>query len=156
MRSSDIVWTTWTATGAVRTTDSVLYCVSTLRVSQPVAAVERMSATAIADGSVQEEHGLDEGYLAWAVNDMGVIVHHPLRVGSMPGREERGVFCQQDIPAESIVVSVPWEVSPVRHITCACIAMWGNTAIRASHRHMLPQVFECIFEIENPSIADRR
>lgn len=51
-----------------------------------------------------------EGYLDWAQEELGVVVHHPLRVSSTPGKEERGVFCEENIPAETIVVSVPWEV----------------------------------------------
>ncbi|CAM9615510.1 unnamed protein product [Pylaiella littoralis] len=62
-------------------------------------AVDR-SATAVS---------LDEGYLAWAEEELGVVIHHKLRVSSTPGREERGVFCEDDIPADTIVVSVPWE-----------------------------------------------
>lgn len=54
-----------------------------------------------------------EGYLEWAQEKLGVVVHHPLRVLSTPGKAERGVFCDQDIPAETIVVSVPWEVSAI-------------------------------------------
>ncbi|CAM9830555.1 unnamed protein product, partial [Hapterophycus canaliculatus] len=50
-----------------------------------------------------------EGYLDWAQEELGVIVHQPLRVSSTPGKEERGVFCEENIPAESIIVSVPWE-----------------------------------------------
>ncbi|CAM9227113.1 unnamed protein product [Ectocarpus sp. 13 AM-2016] len=50
-----------------------------------------------------------EGYLEWAQEELGVVVHHPLRVSSTPGKEERGVFCEENIPAETIVVSVPWE-----------------------------------------------
>lgn len=64
-------------------------------------AVDR-SATAVS---------LDEGYLAWAEEELGVVIHHKLRVSSTPGREERGVFCEDDIPADTIVVSVPWEVN---------------------------------------------
>lgn len=56
-----------------------------------------------------------EGYMEWATDTLGVIVHHPLRVGSMPGKDERGVFCEQNVPAESIVVSIPWEVGRVLH-----------------------------------------
>lgn len=52
----------------------------------------------------------DETYLAWAQDSLGVIIHHPLKVSSTPGKEERGIFCEDDIPAESIIVSVPWEV----------------------------------------------
>lgn len=51
-----------------------------------------------------------EGYLDWAQEELGVVVHHPLRVSSTPGKEERGVFCEENIPAETIIVSVPWEV----------------------------------------------
>eukprot|EP00903_Cladosiphon_okamuranus_P007725 g7485.t1 len=51
----------------------------------------------------------DPGYLGWAREDLGVVLHHELRLSSTPGREERGVFCEVDIPADTIVVSVPWE-----------------------------------------------
>lgn len=50
------------------------------------------------------------GYLEWAQNNLGVILHYPLRVSSTAGKEERGVFCEEDISADTIVVSVPWEV----------------------------------------------
>ncbi len=50
------------------------------------------------------------GYLEWAADELGVILHHKMVVKSTRGREERGVFCEEDIPAETIVVSVPWEV----------------------------------------------
>lgn len=56
----------------------------------------------------EETEGL--GYLEWAAEELGVILHHKMLVKSTPGREERGVFCEEDIPAETIVVSVPWEV----------------------------------------------
>lgn len=55
----------------------------------------------------------DPGYLGWAKEDLGVVLHHELRLSSTPGREERGVFCEDDIPADTIVVSVPWEVGGV-------------------------------------------
>eukprot|EP00752_Nemacystus_decipiens_P012039 g10674.t1 len=51
----------------------------------------------------------DPGYLGWAKEQLGVVLHHELRLSSTPGREERGVFCENDIPADTIVVSVPWE-----------------------------------------------
>lgn len=57
--------------------------------------------------------GIDPGYLEWAKEELGVVLHHPLRLASTPGRGERGVFCEDDIPAETIVVSVPWEVGGV-------------------------------------------
>lgn len=60
-----------------------------------------------------------EGYLEWAQESLGVIVHHPLRISSTPGREERGVFCEEDIPAETIVVSVPWEVGEISSLATA-------------------------------------
>lgn len=66
-----------------------------------MAATDDITGVVVCDG---------RPYLKWAIESLGVIVHHPLRLGSMPGKEERGVFCEQNIPAESIVVSVPWEV----------------------------------------------
>ena len=56
-----------------------------------------------------------EGYLEWAQESLGVVVHHPLTISPAPGRAERGVYCEEDIPAESIVVSVPWEVGEKIH-----------------------------------------
>lgn len=69
----------------------------------------------MSNDDTQQQHAASslEGYIEWATDTLGVIVHYPLRVGSMPGKDERGVFCEQDIPAESIVVSVPWEVGRV-------------------------------------------
>lgn len=58
-----------------------------------------------------------EGYLEWAQEKLGVVVHHPLKVLSTPGKDERGVFCERYIPADTIVVSVPWEVR-VRLLLC--------------------------------------
>ena len=55
----------------------------------------------------------DPGYLGWAKDQLGVVLHHELRLSSTPGKEERGVFCEDDIPGDTIVVSVPWEVSNV-------------------------------------------
>lgn len=51
-----------------------------------------------------------EGYLEWAQESLGVVVHHPLTICPAPGMAERGVYCKEDIPADTIVVSVPWEV----------------------------------------------
>lgn len=50
-----------------------------------------------------------DGYLEWAQESLGVVVHHPLTISPAPGMAERGVYCEEDIPAEAIVVSVPWE-----------------------------------------------
>ena len=50
------------------------------------------------------------GYLEWAQESLGVLLHFPLRMSPTAGKGERGVFCEDDIPAETIVVSVPWEV----------------------------------------------
>lgn len=60
--------------------------------------------------------GPDPGYLGWAKDELGVVLHHELRLSSTPGREERGVFCEEDIPADTIVVSVPWEVGAEKNI----------------------------------------
>ncbi|CAM9302151.1 unnamed protein product [Ascophyllum nodosum] len=49
------------------------------------------------------------GYLEWAQESLGVLLHFPLRMSPTAGKGERGVFCEDDIPAETIVVSVPWE-----------------------------------------------
>ncbi|CAM9617005.1 unnamed protein product [Discosporangium mesarthrocarpum] len=57
---------------------------------------------------MSEPEGL-EGYIEWAESNLGVVVHHPLHLGSTPGKDERGVFCVDAVPPESILVSVPWE-----------------------------------------------
>lgn len=68
-----------------------------------------------------------DDYIEWAQESLGVIVHHPLRLGSAPGKEERGVYCEQDIPADTIVVSVPWEVShrPLAHTNLISVTILG-------------------------------
>lgn len=84
-----------------------------------------------------------DGYLDWAQEELGVIVHHPLRVSSTPGKDERGVFCEEDIPAESIVVSVPWEVgfdnihsiqiqTPVHHLMSLLASFLRRTSVMST------------------------
>lgn len=71
-----------------------------------------------------------EGYLEWAQESLGVVVHHPLTISPAPGSAERGVYCEENIPAEAIVVSVPWEVGKnvQNRVTCeisanACVIL---------------------------------
>lgn len=71
----------------------------------------------------------DPGYLGWAKEDLGVVLHHELRLSSTPGREERGVFCEDDIPADTIVVSVPWEVGGAGN-RCAEFGMHVDPSIQ--------------------------
>ena len=68
-----------------------------------------------------------DGYLEWAQESLGVVVHHPLTISPAPGMAERGVYCEEDIPAEAIVVSVPWEVGDISTKSCETFEISANS-----------------------------
>jgi histone-lysine N-methyltransferase SETD3 len=49
-----------------------------------------------------------EDYKRWAKNDMGISLLDDLHIRELPG-DERGIFCQQPVPANSVLISIPFD-----------------------------------------------
>ena len=57
-----------------------------------------------------------DDYLSWAQTSLGITLHHPITIASLPGHE-RAIRCINDIPADSKIMSVPF--TSLLTTTCA-------------------------------------
>jgi hypothetical protein len=49
-----------------------------------------------------------EEYKAWAKNDMGISLMEDLHIRELP-RDERGIFCHNDVSADTVLISIPFD-----------------------------------------------